>query len=74
MAGELAARETLRPPKAMLEKYGLTQYVDITRAIKTGNVNLFTQKMDEYNTEFLKAGTYLLMMKLKVMVYLWVSH
>jgi len=43
-------------------------FVDINIAIREGNVKLFTEKMEEHAADFIKMGTYILMMKLKFMV------
>lgn len=45
------------------------QFDGICTAIRTGNVRLFSHHMMESSADFLKLGTYLLMMKLKFMVY-----
>lgn len=56
------------PTQALLQTYDLTMFVDIVRAIREGNVRLFTEKMEEHSADFIKMGTYLLMMKLKFTV------
>lgn len=56
------------PTQDLLHQYGLTIFVDIVRAIREGNVQLFTQKMEEHAADFIKMGTYLIMMKLKFTV------
>jgi hypothetical protein len=56
------------PTQALLQEHDLGLFIDIVRAIRDGNVQLFTSKMEEYTAEFIKMGTYLLMMKLKFMV------
>lgn len=56
------------PSKDLLQTYDLVMFVDIVRAIREGNVKLFTERMEEYSADFIKMGTYLLMMKLKFMV------
>ncbi|CAJ1335251.1 unnamed protein product, partial [Effrenium voratum] len=52
----------------LLHKYDLDIFVDVVRAIKEGNVQLFNQKMQELAADLIKMGTYLLMMRLKFMV------
>jgi len=56
------------PTQALLAKYDLDMFVDVVKAIRQGNVKLFTDKMEECAADFIKMGTYLLMMKLKFMV------
>jgi hypothetical protein len=56
------------PTQQLLQTHDLVIFVDIVRAIREGNVKLFTERMQEYSAEFIKMGTYLLMMKLKFMV------
>jgi len=56
------------PTQALLQQHGLVMFIDIVRALREGNVRLFTQKMEEHASDFIKQGTYLLMMKLKFMV------
>merc|ERR1712083_324481 len=41
---------------------------DIVRALREGNLRLFTQRMEEHAADFIKMGTYLLMTKLKFTV------
>ena len=57
------------PKKELLKEFGLMQFDGICTAIRTGNVRLFSHHMMESSADFLKMGTYLLMMKLKFMVY-----
>jgi hypothetical protein len=56
------------PTQILLQSHDLDMFVDIVRAIREGNVRLFTEKMEEHAADFIKMGTYLLMMKLKFMV------
>eukprot|EP00929_Paragymnodinium_shiwhaense_P000588 TRINITY_DN100837_c0_g1_i1.p1 TRINITY_DN100837_c0_g1~~TRINITY_DN100837_c0_g1_i1.p1 ORF type:complete len:408 (+),score=101.64 TRINITY_DN100837_c0_g1_i1:112-1335(+) len=56
------------PTQALLQEHDLGMFIDIVRAIRDGNVALFTAKMEEFSADFIKMGTYLLMMKLKFMV------
>eukprot|EP00440_Ansanella_granifera_P043756 gb/GFBE01047416.1/.p1 GENE.gb/GFBE01047416.1/~~gb/GFBE01047416.1/.p1 ORF type:complete len:405 (+),score=93.66 gb/GFBE01047416.1/:1-1215(+) len=56
------------PTQALLQKYDLDIFIDVVKAIREGNVKLFTEKMEECAADFIKMGTYLLMMKLKFMV------
>lgn len=56
------------PTQALLQEHDLFMFIDIVRAIRDGNVALFTAKMEEHSADFIKMGTYLLMMKLKFMV------
>lgn len=56
------------PTQALLQNYSLDIFIGVVKAIREGNVQLFTQKMEESAADFIKMGTYLLMMKLKFMV------
>jgi len=56
------------PTQELLEKYNLGMFVDIVKAIQQGNVRLFTEKMEEHSADFIRMGTYLLMMKIKFIV------
>jgi len=56
------------PTQALLQSHDLGMFIDIVRSIREGNAKLFTQKMEEHAADFIKMGTYLLMMKLKFMV------
>ncbi|CAE7553655.1 PCID2, partial [Symbiodinium necroappetens] len=56
------------PTQELLHKYDLDVFFDVVRAIKEGNVQLFTQRMQELSADLIKMGTYLLMMRLKFMV------
>eukprot|EP00415_Alexandrium_ostenfeldii_P001461 UN1461 len=56
------------PTQALLQTYDLVMFIDIVRALREGNVKLFTEKMEEHAADFIKMGTYLLMMKLKFVV------
>lgn len=56
------------PTKALLHEHGLTMFADIVQAIRDGNLKLFTEKMEEHAADFIKMGTYVLMMKLKFTV------
>jgi len=56
------------PTQALLVDHGLDIFIDIVAAIREGDVKVFTEKMEEYAADFIKMGTYILMMKLKFMV------
>lgn len=57
------------PTEALLKEYDLTQFEGIVKAIREGNVQLFAEKMEENSADFIKMGTYLLMMKLRFTVF-----
>jgi len=56
------------PTQELLHSHDLVIFVDIVRAIREGNAQLFTAKMEEHAADFIKMGTYLIMMKLKFTV------
>ncbi|GBE58985.1 PCI domain-containing protein [Babesia ovata] len=57
------------PPQKLLEKYELTHYSDIVRAIKLGDVKLFTDTVRQFSDVFTVQGTILCVEQLKYIAY-----
>jgi len=57
------------PSPAMLEQYRLYRFRDIVRAIRVGDVRLFTSELEKHAEAFIQVGTYLLVEKSKLLVY-----
>lgn len=57
------------PSVDILLKYNMSELVNITIALKTGNLNKFNECMKENSLEFQKKGVYLSLMKLKLFFY-----
>lgn len=53
----------------MLEQYRLYRFRDIVRAIRVGDVRLFTSELEKHAEAFIQVGTYLLVEKSKLLVY-----
>lgn len=47
----------------------MAYYEPIARAVRTGNVRLLNDALEEYQADFIRSGTYLLLEKLKLGVY-----
>lgn len=57
------------PRASLLQQHELTQYLGIVEAVRTGNVRLLNNALDEHQDHFIRSGTYLLLEKLKAGVY-----
>ncbi|CDR96907.1 UNCHARACTERIZED PROTEASOME COMPONENT REGION PCI-CONTAINING, putative [Babesia bigemina] len=57
------------PSEKLLEKYELTHYSDIVRAIKLGDVKLFTDTVRRFSDVFTVQGTILCVEQLKYIAY-----
>ncbi|BDA51148.1 probable PCI domain-containing protein 2 [Coccomyxa sp. Obi] len=57
------------PQQAMLDKFGLHDYSPIIEAMKEGIVEGLDRCLEEHQIRFIQAGTYLLLEKLKKLVY-----
>jgi hypothetical protein len=55
--------------KRILSKYKLMEYVAISEAVRKGNLRLFNERFEEYEELFINKGVYLIMGKLKSVVY-----
>ncbi|XP_055845593.1 PCI domain-containing protein 2 homolog isoform X1 [Episyrphus balteatus] len=57
------------PKNQVLEKYDVMQFHELSNAIKEGNVRKFDEAIQKHESFFIKCGIYLLVEKLKFMVY-----
>lgn len=57
------------PSEQLLQKYNLTHYCDIVRAVKLGDVRLFTQTVNRFSDDFTMQGTILCVEQLKYIAY-----
>ncbi|KAN0041256.1 hypothetical protein ACTFIV_003793 [Dictyostelium citrinum] len=57
------------PKKSLLEKYKLTQFIDIVQSIKSGNIKQFNECLATHQNFFISKGIYLILEKLKIIVY-----
>jgi hypothetical protein len=57
------------PSEKLLKRYDLVHFLDICRAIRSGDICLFQQRMAESTAEFVKQGTFVLMHRLIHIVY-----
>lgn len=57
------------PKKSLLEKFKLTQFIDIVQSIKSGNIKQFNECLSTHQNFFISKGIYLILEKLKIIVY-----
>ncbi|KAK9812673.1 hypothetical protein WJX72_001644 [[Myrmecia] bisecta] len=57
------------PSDALLQRFGLTQYVDFVAALRTGSVKQLNDALATNQSQLIQVGTYLLLEKLKMAVY-----
>eukprot|EP01095_Lingulamoeba_sp_RSL-Kostka_P012256 TRINITY_DN4820_c0_g1_i1.p1 TRINITY_DN4820_c0_g1~~TRINITY_DN4820_c0_g1_i1.p1 ORF type:complete len:427 (+),score=68.57 TRINITY_DN4820_c0_g1_i1:54-1334(+) len=57
------------PPQEMLIDYNFKHYQDIITCIRTGNINLFNQILDNYQDQFIDKGLFLIIEKLRPLIY-----
>ncbi|KAF5284850.1 hypothetical protein FQR65_LT13402 [Abscondita terminalis] len=57
------------PNRLVLEKYDVLQFWELIQAIRQGNLRLFDEIMTRHETFFNKFGIYLIVKKLKMIVY-----
>jgi putative ubiquitin-RnfH superfamily antitoxin RatB of RatAB toxin-antitoxin module len=57
------------PSKAVLEKYDLTQFVEVVEAVKQGNILQLNKAIQLHEVFFIKCGIYLLLEKLKIITF-----
>jgi len=62
LLGEIPDRKTFREPYL---KKTLTPYYQLTQAVRTGNLNLFNQTVEQYKEKFLTEKTYTLIIRLR---------
>ncbi|GFG29799.1 hypothetical protein Cfor_00231 [Coptotermes formosanus] len=57
------------PSKAVLEKYDLTQFIEVVEAVKQGNILQLNKAIQLHEVFFIKCGIYLLLEKLKTITF-----
>jgi putative ubiquitin-RnfH superfamily antitoxin RatB of RatAB toxin-antitoxin module len=57
------------PSKAVLEKYDLTQFIEVVEAVKQGNILQLNKAIQLHEVFFIKCGIYLLLEKLKMITF-----
>ncbi|GKY92251.1 hypothetical protein MPSEU_000196300 [Mayamaea pseudoterrestris] len=57
------------PSAALLQKYGLVEFVAVSEAIRTGNLRTFHDSLLQFQHIFIRQGTYLLLEKCKTVCY-----
>jgi Transcription-associated recombination protein len=57
------------PGKAVLEKYDLTQFIEVVEAVKQGNILQLNKAIQLHEVFFIKCGIYLLLEKLKMITF-----
>eukprot|EP00826_Nyctotherus_ovalis_P061716 TRINITY_DN8808_c0_g1_i1.p1 TRINITY_DN8808_c0_g1~~TRINITY_DN8808_c0_g1_i1.p1 ORF type:complete len:208 (-),score=47.67 TRINITY_DN8808_c0_g1_i1:91-714(-) len=65
----LKLRKGIYPLEELLEKYKLIEYIEISKAIRTGNVLKFNQELEYYEQQYVARGLYLVIDKLRYMTY-----
>eukprot|EP00963_Diacronema_lutheri_P009623 scaffold868_cov351-Pavlova_lutheri.AAC.14 len=57
------------PSTDLLRKYQLYEYTDLVGAFKCGSIQAFNQTLLQHQKKFIASGTYLLLEKMKLVVY-----
>jgi len=57
------------PSFDLLEKYQLTEFIDLNQAYRTGDLRLFQNALDEYQDYFIRKGIFLIIERAKTIVY-----
>ncbi|XP_020631277.1 PCI domain-containing protein 2-like [Orbicella faveolata] len=57
------------PKEEILYKYNLTQFVDIVRSVRMGNLALLNETLEGQQAFFIQCGVYLILEKLKIITY-----
>ncbi|ESO88551.1 hypothetical protein LOTGIDRAFT_219074 [Lottia gigantea] len=57
------------PKVTLLKKYDLTQFVEVVKAVSTGNLLQLNEALETNEAFFIKCGIYLILEKLKVITY-----
>jgi hypothetical protein len=57
------------PRAALLRRYALPHYEGVAAAVRSGDVRALNAALDAHQEHFIRAGTYLLLEKLKAGVY-----
>jgi nuclear mRNA export protein PCID2/THP1 len=57
------------PSRTLLARYNMLWFVDITRALRSGNLSLFTSAVNKHESFFIRKGLYLAIEKMRSLVY-----
>jgi len=57
------------PSEQLLRRYDLRIFSGLTRAVATGDVQLFNSEFEKHEADLIRAGTYLVVERLKLVVY-----
>ncbi|CAH3024806.1 unnamed protein product [Porites evermanni] len=57
------------PNEQLLYKYNLTQFLDVVRAVRMGNLALLNETLERQQVFFIQCGVYLILEKLKIITY-----
>lgn len=57
------------PSYKVLEKYNVTEFWELVRAVCQGNLKLFDEIMEKHESFFIKCGIFLIVDKLKIIAY-----
>ena len=57
------------PSEELLKKYQLKEYIEISRAVRTGNLKKFNEELAKYEELYISKGVYLVMDKLRAVTY-----
>uniref|UniRef100_A0A0D6QYU4 PCI domain-containing protein n=1 Tax=Araucaria cunninghamii TaxID=56994 RepID=A0A0D6QYU4_ARACU len=57
------------PKEWLLQKYKLLEYIDVVRALRTGDLRLLRHALQNHEDQFLRSGVYLVLEKLELQVY-----
>uniref|UniRef100_A0A6B2L5L5 PCI domain-containing protein n=1 Tax=Arcella intermedia TaxID=1963864 RepID=A0A6B2L5L5_9EUKA len=57
------------PTPALLEKYGIKQFIPLVAAVKSGNLGEFNKALDQEEEFYIKKGIYLLLEKVRMLTY-----
>lgn len=57
------------PSLELLTKHNFTQFIDLTKAVQSGNLKLFNETLASNQDFFIQKGIYLILEKSKVLTY-----
>jgi hypothetical protein len=57
------------PTSEALKKYDLAEFGKVSEALKDGNIQKFKAALEQSEAKFIKAGVYLILEKLHMMLY-----
>ena len=57
------------PSLELLTKHNFTQFIDLTKAVQSGNLKMFNETLTRYQDFFIQKGIYLILEKTKTLTY-----